>query len=65
MELRQLEYFVAVARHSNITRAADALFITQPSLSVQLHALERELGTTLLERRTRGVRLTEAGERFY
>lgn len=65
MELRQLEYFVAVARHGNITRAARALFVAQPSLSVQIQALEAEFGTPLLDRWSRGVRLTEAGERFH
>lgn len=64
MRLRQLEYFVAVADHGSIRRAADALFLTQPSLSVQLAALEREVGGLLLNRQARGVTLTPAGRVF-
>ena len=64
MELRQLRYFVAVAGCGSISRAADELFIAQPPLSVQIRQLEEELGTRLLIRYARGVRLTTAGERF-
>ena len=62
MDLKQLRYFLAVAEEGQLTAAAQKLHITQPPLSYQLAALERELGTTLLERGPRGVRLTEAGE---
>ena len=50
MDLRQLEYFAAVARHRHFTRAAEELYVTQPALSQQVRRLERELGLELLKR---------------
>jgi DNA-binding transcriptional LysR family regulator len=61
MELRRLEHFVAVAEEQNFTRAAQRLHLVQSALSVSIRSLERELGTSLFERTTREVRLTDAG----
>ena len=61
MELRTLRYFLAVCEHGSMSRAAEALHVTQPALSRQIAQLERELGCTLLERRSRSVAPTEQG----
>lgn len=61
MELRVLRYFLVVAREENITRAAEMLHITQPTLSRQLTLLEEELGVKLLERGGRRIALTGEG----
>lgn len=62
MEIRQLRYFEAVARHLHFTRAATEMLIAQPALSLQIQQLETELGTQLFDRTTRRVGLTDAGE---
>jgi LysR family transcriptional regulator, transcription activator of glutamate synthase operon len=62
MELRQLRYLDAVARHRSFTQAALDLHIAQSALSQQVGRLERELGVELLRRTTRRVAVTEAGE---
>jgi DNA-binding transcriptional LysR family regulator len=64
MELRHLRYFIAIAEERSFTRAAERLWVAQPGLSTQIRRLESELGVQLLERHTRGVDLTEAGELF-
>lgn len=61
MELRVLQYFLAVAREENITRAAALLHITQPTLSRQLMQMERELGVKLFRRGRHNILLTEEG----
>ena len=61
MELRVLRYYLTVAREENITRAADMLHITQPTLSRQMAELEEELHTRLFERTNRKIVLTESG----
>jgi DNA-binding transcriptional LysR family regulator len=62
MELRQLEYFVAVAEERNFTRAAERVHISQSGVSAQIRQLERELGADLFDRSARGVTLTVAGK---
>jgi DNA-binding transcriptional LysR family regulator len=62
MELRQLEYFIAVAEEANFTRAAERVQISQSGVSSQIRQLERELGAELIDRSTRSASLTAAGE---
>lgn len=64
MEIHQLRYFSRVADLGSFTRAAEACFVAQPSLSQQIIKLETELGTPLFERLARRVILTEAGQRL-
>ena len=62
---KQLRAFVYTVKLGTLTRAAEALYLSQPSVSLQLQALERELGVSLLERRRRRINLTDAGEVLY
>jgi DNA-binding transcriptional LysR family regulator len=64
MNLRQLRYFLAIVEEGSVTRAAQRLFVAQPSISQQMRALEAELGGSLLERLPTGVRPTSAGRAF-
>jgi DNA-binding transcriptional LysR family regulator len=64
VDLGQLEAFVQVANQRSFSRAAEALFLTQPSVTARIQALERDLGERLFERSGRGVRLTEVGSVF-
>ena len=61
MEIRTLRYFLAVAREENMTRAAEILHVTQPTLSKALKSLEDELGKKLFTRHSFSIRLTEEG----
>ena len=61
MEIRTLRYFLAVAREENMTRAAETLHVTQPTLSKALKSLEEELGTSLFTRHSFSIRLTPEG----
>ncbi|RIX46223.1 MAG: LysR family transcriptional regulator [Rhodocyclales bacterium GT-UBC] len=63
-ELAEIQGFVAVAEKLNFKAAADAVFISQPALSRRIDKLEMQVGARLLERTTRHVALTEAGQRF-
>jgi DNA-binding transcriptional LysR family regulator len=62
--LPQIEAFLEVARRQNLSRAAEALFVSQPTLTARLQSLEASLGERLFVRTRRGMRLTEAGEAF-
>ena len=64
MNLRDLRYLVAVAEHQHFGRAAEACFVSQPTLSTQLKKLEETLGVTLIERTNRQVMLSDAGEQI-
>ena len=61
VHVRDLRYFLAVATHGSFTRAAEALYMSQPALSKQVRSLERQLRTTLFDRQHRDLRLTRAG----
>lgn len=64
MLLSQVEGFVEIARRGNLSRAAEALHVTQPALTARIHVLEDELGSPLFVRGRRGMQLTDAGRGF-
>jgi LysR family nitrogen assimilation transcriptional regulator len=64
MELRQLRYFVAIARHGSFSVASLHIGVAQPALSTQIANLEKEVGQPLFDRHARGARMTDAGETF-
>ena len=64
MDLGQLEAFVQVANYKSFSKAAESLFLTQPSVTARIQALEKDLGERMFERSGRGVRLTEIGHSF-
>ena len=64
MNLKQLAYFVAIAEHRSILKAAQSLFVSQPAVSAQIRLLEEELGVQLFERRSNGVVVTPEGSDF-
>lgn len=65
MDIKQLRYFHEIVKHGKISRAANSLYISQPSLSMSLSKLEGEIGFKLLERNDGTFKLTEAGAEFY
>jgi len=65
LDLKQLQYFIAVTEQMNFSKAAEKLHISQPSLSNAIKKLEHEIGSPLLNRNTRNLQLTEAGELLY
>ena len=65
MDLKKLLYFVTIVEEGQITRAANRLHMAQPPLSLQLKAIEDELGVKLIERNNKSLELTQAGVTFY
>src|SRR5690625_4312052 len=65
MNLRQLEYFIAIVEEKSFIKAAGKLHISQPSLSQSMKVLENELNTKLLERNNKTVRATDGGQLLY
>jgi len=65
VDIKQLHYFIAVSEQMNFSKAAERLHISQPSLSNAIKKLEQEIGSPLLERNTRNLQLTEAGELLF
>lgn len=64
MLFRQMECFLAVARLGNVSRAAEEMYLTQPTLTARIKGLEEEVGDQLFVRTSRGMRLTDAGKEF-
>ena len=65
MDFKQVEAFVNVVRFKSFSKAADATFFTQPTISTHIRNLEKELGVKLLDRRSRAVEMTPYGAKFY
>ena len=65
MNFHQLYLFYTVASHHSFSKAAQALAITQPAVSIQIQELEKSMGVTLFHRRSKGLRVTDAGETVY
>lgn len=65
MEFKQIEAFIKIVELSSFSRAADELYISQPSISTYMNSLEHELGATLINRSTKVLSMTFAGERFF
>ena len=65
MDFKQLEAYVQVIEHASFSKAAEAIFVSQPSVSIYINTLEKELGTTLISRSTKEVFPTLAGKIFY
>ena len=65
MDFKQIEAFVNVVRYKSFSKAADATFFTQPTISTHIRNLEKELGVKLLDRKSRIVEMTPQGAKFY
>ena len=65
MDFKQIEAFVNVVRYKSFSKAADATFFTQPTISTHIRNLEKELGVKLLDRKSRTVEMTPQGNKFY
>ena len=65
MDFKQIEAFVNVVRYKSFSKAADATFFTQPTISTHIRNLEKELGVKLLDRKSRVVEMTPQGTKFY
>lgn len=65
MDIKQLRYFHEIVKHGKVSRAANSLYVSQPSLSMSLSKLENEIGFKLLERNDGTFKLTDAGAEFY
>ena len=65
MDFKQIEAFVNVVRYKSFSKAADATFFTQPTISTHIRNLEKELGVKLLDRKSRAVEMTPQGAKFY
>ena len=65
MEIKQLESFAAVVRLGSFTRAAEELYISQPTVSTHIRTLEEELNTRLILRTTKSIEVTAAGKKVY
>lgn len=65
MDLKQLQYFVVSVESGSFKKAAEMLYTTQPHISKSIKNLETELNVQLLERKARGVEVTESGKKIY
>ena len=65
MEFKQVECFIAVARKKSFSKAADMLFMSQPAITSNVQKLEKELGVTLIDRKSKNISLTDAGKIYY
>ncbi len=65
MEFNQIESFLSVVKHKSFSKAAKELFLTQPTISNSIQSLEKELKTTLLDRKSKRITLTDSGKTFY
>lgn len=65
MEFKQIEAFVNVAKYKSFSKAAEAIYLSQPTISAHIGSLEKEMGTVLFDRLGREIRLTPAGQIFY